>query len=98
MKDGGVRWGTVGNGGERWGTVGNGGERWGTVGNGGERWGRWGTERDGGGRRGTVGNDEGLWCHDDGLWVTLAKTGNGTVTVKGQNHNFYCIILFGLTI
>jgi hypothetical protein len=35
---------------------------------------------------------EGLWCHFDGLWVTLAKNGNGTVTVTvtGQNQNFYC--------
>ena len=35
---------------------------------------------------------QGLWCHDDGLWVTLAKNGNGTgtVTVTGQNKNFYC--------
>ena len=35
---------------------------------------------------------QGLWCHDDGLWVTLAKNGNGTVTVTGQNQNFYCIL------
>jgi hypothetical protein len=42
-------------------------ERSGTVGNGGGRW-------------GTVRNGEGLWCHDDGLWVTLAENGNGTVT------------------
>jgi len=37
-------------------------------------------------RSGTVGND-------DGLWVTIAKNGNGTVTVTGQNHNFYCIYI-----
>ncbi len=33
-------------------------------------------------RSGTVGNDgdgDGLWCHDDELWVTLAENGNGTV-------------------
>ena len=41
-------------------------KRWGTVGNGRERY---GTVRDG----------ERLWCHDDGLWVTLAENGNGTV-------------------
>jgi hypothetical protein len=45
----------------------------------------------GGERSGTVRDGEGLWCHDDGLWVTLAENGNGTVTVTGQNHNFYCI-------
>ena len=28
---------------------------------------------------------------DEGLWVTVAKNGNGTVTVTGQNQNFYCI-------
>jgi hypothetical protein len=28
---------------------------------------------------GTVKNVEELWCHDDRLWVTLAKNGNGTV-------------------
>ncbi len=38
---------------------------------------------------GTVWNGEGLWCHDDGLWVTLAKN-YGTVTVTGQINNFYC--------
>ena len=43
-------------------------------------------------RSGTVKDGEGLWCHDDGLWVTLAENGNGTVTVTGQNHNFYCIL------
>jgi hypothetical protein len=41
-------------------------------------------------RRGTVRDDEGLWCHDDGLWAMLAKNGNGngngTVTVTGQNE------------
>jgi hypothetical protein len=52
-----------------------------TVGNG---EGRWGTVRDG----------EGLWCHDDGLWVTPAENWNGTVTVTGQNHNFYFIDYF----
>ncbi len=31
-------------------------------------------------RCGTVGNGQGLWCHDDGLWVTLAENGNGTAT------------------
>jgi hypothetical protein len=41
-------------------------------------------------RWGTVWNGEGLCCHDDGLWVTLAKNCTGTVTVTGQNHNFYC--------
>ena len=30
-------------------------------------------------RCGTVGNGEGRWCPDDGLWVTIAKNGNGTV-------------------
>jgi hypothetical protein len=30
-------------------------------------------------RSGTVRDGQGLWCHDDGLWVTLAKNGNGTV-------------------
>jgi hypothetical protein len=30
-------------------------------------------------RSGTV-DGQGLKCHDDGLWVTLAKNGNGTVT------------------
>ena len=30
-------------------------------------------------RCGTVGNGGGRWCHDDGLWVTLAENGNGTV-------------------
>ncbi len=35
-------------------------------------------------------NGEGLWCDDDELWVTLAENGNETVTVTGQNHNFYC--------
>ena len=45
----------------------------------------------------TVKDGEGLWCHDDGhcetmmiLWATVAKNGNGTVTVTGQNQNFYC--------
>ena len=28
-------------------------------------------------------------CHDDGLWATPAKIGNGAVTVTEQNHNFY---------
>jgi hypothetical protein len=51
-------------------------ERWGTVGNGQERS---GTVRNGQGRSGTVRDGEGLWCHDDGLWVTLAENGNGTV-------------------
>ena len=43
-------------------------------------------------RWGTVMDREGLWYHDGGLWVTLAKNGdsNGTVTVTGQNHDFYC--------
>jgi hypothetical protein len=54
---------------------------------------RWGMVRDGGERSGTVRNGEGLWCHDDGLWVTLAENGNGTVTVTGQNHNFYCMLI-----
>jgi len=33
------------------------------------------------GRSGTVGtvrDGQGLWCHDGGLWVMLAKNGNGT--------------------
>ncbi len=41
---------------------------------------------------GTVKDGEcgkGRLCHDDGLWVTLAKNGNEMVT--GQNHNFYSI-------
>jgi hypothetical protein len=29
--------------------------------------------------RWTVRDAQGLWCHDDGLWVKLAKNGNGTV-------------------
>ena len=33
---------------------------------------RSGTVRDGG-------DGQGLWCHDGGLCVTLAKNGNGTV-------------------
>ena len=41
---------------------------------------RCGTVGNGEGRWGTVRNGEGLWCHDDGLWVTLAENGNGTVT------------------
>jgi hypothetical protein len=32
---------------------------------------------------------------DDGLWVTLAKNGGGTVTVTGQNHNFYSMAFGG---
>ena len=48
-------------------------ERSGTVRNGGKRW---GTVRD----DETMRDDEGLWCHDDGLWATVAKNGNGTVT------------------
>ncbi len=52
---------------------------------------RCGTVGNGGKRSGTVRDVEGLWCHDDGLWVTLAENGNGTVTVTGQNHNFYSI-------
>ena len=51
------------------------------------------TVLNGGERSGTVRDDEGLWCHDGGLWVTLAENGNGTVTVTGQNHNFYCIFI-----
>ena len=46
------------------------------------------------GRSGTVRDGQGLWFHDDGLWVTLAKNGNGTVTVTGQNQNFYCNYYF----
>jgi hypothetical protein len=34
----------------------------------------------------SVGNGEWQKCHDDGLWVTHAKNGNGTVT--GQNQKF----------
>ena len=51
---------------KRCGTVGNDQERSGTVRNGQER-------------SGTVRDGEGLWCHDDGLWVTLAENGNGTI-------------------
>ncbi len=40
---------------------------------------RSGTVRNGQERSGTVRDGEGLWCHDDGLWVTLAENGNGTV-------------------
>jgi hypothetical protein len=28
----------------------------------------------------------------DGLWVTVAKNGNETVTVTGLNHNYYCTL------
>ena len=38
---------------------------------------------------GTVRDGERPEFHDDGLWVTPAKIGNGTV--MGQNHNFYSI-------
>ncbi len=41
---------------------------------------RSGTVRDGQGRSGTVRGGQGRWTvRDDGLWVTLAKNGNGTV-------------------
>ncbi len=36
--------------------------------------------KDGGERSGTVRDDDGRWGNDDGLKVTLAKNGNGTVT------------------
>ena len=42
---------------------------------------------DGVGRWGTVRDGEGREFHDG---ETLAKNGNETVTVTGQNHNFYC--------
>jgi hypothetical protein len=35
-------------------------------------------------RSGTVRDGQGIWCHDDGLWVTLAKYGNGTVTGRDK--------------
>ena len=44
---------------------------------------------DGDKRDGTV-RDGG--CLDDGLMVTLAKNGKGTVMVTGKNHNFYSSI------
>ncbi len=43
-------------------------------------------------RSGTIRDGEGLWCYDDGLWVTLAKNGNGTVTVTDHNQNFYTVL------
>ena len=32
-------------------------------------------------RSGTMIDGEGLYCQDDGLWVTLAKNGNDTLTI-----------------
>jgi hypothetical protein len=50
------------------------------------------------GRCRTVWTGKRRQCHDDGPWVTLTKNGNGTVTVTGQNHNFYSKLnLFGLS-
>jgi hypothetical protein len=47
---------------------------------------------DGDKRDGTVRDGQGRECLDDGLMVTLAKNGKGTVMVTGQNHNFYSSI------
>jgi len=66
-------------------TVGNGQERSGTVGNGGERW---RTMRDGQVRLGTIVSRWWTECHHGSRWP---ENSNGTVTVTGQNHNFYCI-------
>ncbi len=44
----------------------------------------------GGERSGTVRDDEGLWCHDGGLSVTMGH--DDVKMVTGQNHNFYCIV------